>query len=51
MPYATVRHIGMYRDEQTLTPVWYYNKIPIEFENPENKIILICNILDRITRR
>ena len=43
MPYATVRHIGMYRDEQTLTPVWYYNKIPIEFENPENKIILILD--------
>lgn len=43
MPYATVRHIGMYRDEQTLTPVWYYNKIPIEFEHPENKIILILD--------
>ena len=43
MPYATVRHIGMYRDEQTLTPVWYYNKIPIEFENPGNKIILILD--------
>lgn len=43
MPYATVRHIGMYRDEDTLTPVWYYNKIPIEFEHPENKIILILD--------
>lgn len=43
MPYATVRHIGMYRDEQTLTPVWYYNKIPIEFNHPENKIILILD--------
>ena len=43
MPYATVRHIGMYRDEETLTPIWYYNKIPIEFENPENKIILILD--------
>ncbi len=43
MPYATVRHIGMYRDEQTLTPVWYYNKIPIEFEHPENKIILLLD--------
>ena len=43
MPFATVRHIGMYRDEETLTPIWYYNKIPIEFEQPENKIILILD--------
>ena len=43
MPFATVRHIGMYRDEDTLTPVWYYNKIPVEFDNPENKIILILD--------
>lgn len=43
IPSATVRHIGMYRDEDTLTPVWYYNKIPIEFDNPENKIILILD--------
>lgn len=43
MPFATVRHIGMYRDEETLTPIWYYNKIPIEFEQPENKVILILD--------
>lgn len=43
MPFATVRHIGMYRDEDTLTPVWYYNKIPVEFEHPENKLILILD--------
>ncbi len=43
MPYATVRHIGMYRDEETLTPVWYYNKIPIEFENPEDTTVLILD--------
>ncbi|MBQ8886402.1 MAG: uracil phosphoribosyltransferase [Candidatus Gastranaerophilales bacterium] len=43
MPFATVRHIGMYRDEETLTPIWYYNKIPIEFENPNDKIILILD--------
>ena len=43
MPFATVRHIGMYRDEETLTPIWYYNKIPIEFENPQDKIILILD--------
>lgn len=43
MPFATVRHIGMYRDEDTLTPVWYYNKIPVEFEYPKDKIILILD--------
>ncbi len=43
MPFATVRHIGMYRDEETLTPIWYYNKIPIEFDRPENKIIFILD--------
>ena len=43
MPFATVRHIGMYRDEDTLTPVWYYNKIPVEFDHPENKVILILD--------
>ncbi len=43
MPFATVRHIGMYRDEETLTPVWYYNKIPVEFDNPKDKIILILD--------
>jgi uracil phosphoribosyltransferase len=26
-PDAEVRHLGMYRDEQTLSPVHYYNKI------------------------
>ena len=43
MPFATVRHIGMYRDEETLTPIWYYNKIPVEFDKPEDKIILILD--------
>lgn len=43
MPFASVQHIGMYRDEATLTPVWYYNKTPIEFEIPENNIILILD--------
>ncbi len=27
LPEATVLHLGMYRDEQTATPVWYYNKL------------------------
>lgn len=43
IPSATIRHIGMYRDEETLTPVWYYNKIPIVFDHPENNIVLILD--------
>ena len=30
VPNAKVGHLGLYRDEETLTPIWYYNKIPIE---------------------
>ena len=30
MPTAEVWHIGLYRDERTLKPVQYYNKLPIE---------------------
>ncbi len=43
IPFASIQHIGMYRDEKTLKPVWYYNKTPIEFENPKNNVILILD--------
>ncbi len=29
MPSAEVWHIGLYRDEKTLKPVQYYNKLPV----------------------
>ena len=40
IPNAEVWHIGLYRDEKTLKPVQYYNKLPLE---PR---IAICLILD-----
>ena len=40
MPTAEVWHIGLYRDEHTLQPVQYYNKLPIE---PR---VSVCLILD-----
>ncbi|RPI25640.1 MAG: uracil phosphoribosyltransferase [Chloroflexota bacterium] len=40
MPTAEVWHIGLYRDERTLKPVEYYNKLPIE---PR---VSVCMILD-----
>jgi uracil phosphoribosyltransferase len=43
MPDATVQHIGLYRDEATLKPVWYYNKIPKKFKNPQNTFVYILD--------
>jgi uracil phosphoribosyltransferase len=40
MPTAEVWHIGLYRDEKTLKPVQYYNKLPIE------PTVSVCIILD-----
>ncbi len=43
LPQACIRHIGMYRDEETLKPVWYYNKVPMEAPNPEKFYIYITD--------
>lgn len=40
MPNAEVWHIGLYRDERTLKPVEYYNKLPVE------PTVSVCLILD-----
>lgn len=40
MPTSEVWHIGVYRDEKTLKPVNYYNKLPID---PR---VQVCLILD-----
>jgi uracil phosphoribosyltransferase len=40
MPSAEVWHIGLYRDEKTLRPVQYYNKLPIL------PTVSVCMILD-----
>ena len=40
MPSAEVWHIGLYRDEQTLLPVEYYNKLPVE------PTVSVCLVLD-----
>jgi uracil phosphoribosyltransferase len=40
MPTAEVWHIGLYRDERTLKPVEYYNKLPVE------PTVSVCMILD-----
>ena len=43
LPQATIRHIGMYRDEKTLKPVWYYNKVPMDAPNPEKFYVYITD--------
>ncbi|NCP86438.1 MAG: uracil phosphoribosyltransferase [Anaerolineae bacterium CG_4_9_14_3_um_filter_57_17] len=40
MPSSEVWHIGLYRDEKTLRPVEYYNKLPLE------PTVSVCLILD-----
>ncbi len=40
MPTAEVWHIGLYRDEKTLQPIQYYNKLPIE------PTVSVCLIVD-----
>jgi uracil phosphoribosyltransferase len=40
MPNAEVWHIGLYRDEKTLRPVEYYNKLPV------SPTVEVCLVLD-----
>lgn len=40
MPSAEVWHIGLYRDERTLRPVEYYNRLPVD------PTVQVCLILD-----
>lgn len=40
MPTAEVWHIGLYRDEKTLKPVQYYNKLPVE------PTVSVCLVVD-----
>ncbi len=40
VPTAEVWHIGLYRDEKTLQPVEYYNKLPVE------PTVSVCLVLD-----
>lgn len=43
LPQACIRHIGMYRDEKTLKPVWYYNKVPMQVQDPHKFHIFITD--------
>ena len=43
LPQAAIRHVGMYRDEKTLQPVWYYNKVPMPVDDPNKYYIYITD--------
>lgn len=40
MPQAEVWHLGLYRDEKTLRPVEYYNKLPV---SPTVELVLLLD--------
>ena len=43
VPTAKVGHIGVYRDEETLQPVYYYCKLPVDIT--DRKVILVDPML------
>ena len=43
LPVAYIDHIGMYRNEQTLEPVWYYDKRKEIKQNKEKVFVIILD--------
>jgi uracil phosphoribosyltransferase len=43
LPQAKIHHIGLYRDEETLKPVPYYNNLPESFKSPEKTFIYLLD--------
>jgi uracil phosphoribosyltransferase len=43
LPQACIRHIGMYRDDKTLKPVWYYNKVPMQVQDPHKFHVFVTD--------
>jgi uracil phosphoribosyltransferase len=43
IPTAKIGHIGVYRDEESLEPVYYYCKLPVDVEN--RKVLLVDPML------
>ena len=43
LPQAHIHHLGMYRDERTLQPVWYYNKVSQAPKNPLDTYVFVLD--------
>lgn len=45
LPSASVYHVGLYRDEETLKPITYYNKLPSNVDYSQARIFLLDPML------
>lgn len=43
LPFAKVHHLGMYRNEETLEPIWYYNKLKGKLKNPLKTFVFVLD--------
>ena len=43
LPFANIHHIGMYRNEKTLEPVWYYDKIKKILDDKSRVFVMILD--------
>lgn len=45
IPSASIYHVGLYRDEETLKPITYYNKLPSSIDYSQARIYLLDPML------
>ncbi len=43
LPFCHIHHLGMYRNEETLEPIWYYNKMKGKLKDPDNTYVFILD--------
>lgn len=43
LPFARIHHLGMYRNEETLEPIWYYNKMKGKLQNPLHTYVFVLD--------
>ncbi len=43
LPFSNIHHVGMYRNEETLEPVWYYDKKKNIIDNKDKVFVIILD--------
>ncbi len=43
LPFCHIHHLGMYRNEETLEPIWYYNKMKGKLKDPDKTHVFILD--------
>ncbi len=43
LPFCHIHHLGMYRNEETLEPIWYYNKMKGKLKDPLKTFVFILD--------